>query len=477
MSSHSSSAAQSPAEIIRKDPAAWEALYSTSPPEVLEKLQYQWKGFWARPDQIPPEDDDWLTWFIRAGRGFGKTRTGAETVRDMVENHGAKRVAFVAPTAGDCRDVMVEGESGILACCPPWNKPTYEPSKRRLVWPNGALATMYSADEPERLRGPQHDFAWCDELGSWRYAEGAWDMLMFGLRLGRRPRVIITTTPKPTKLIRDLCKAQTTRVTTGSTYANAQNLAASFLQVIANKYEGTRLGQQELYANILDEAEGALWNRAMMDAAHAERFESRDDWPDFRRIVVAIDPAASNTQTSDETGLVVAGQARASKRFYVLQDASGRYTPQEWATKAVSLYNEYDADRIIGEVNNGGDMVEAVIRNVAPNVSYRKVHASRGKAARAEPIAALYEQDRVTHLCTSADLEDQLCTWEPLGDEKSPDRLDALVWALTELSGGKRAGKVAKPIVTGSGESLRGSLPGHARRNSVYVVSGPAKPR
>jgi len=244
---------------------------------------------------------------LLAGRGFGKTRTGAETVRAMVTFGDAKRIAFVAPTAGDARDVMVEGESGIIVCCAgdEGNVPTYEPSKRRVVWPNGALATLYSADEPERLRGPQHDFAWADEMCSWRYGETAWDMLMFGLRLGKRPRVVVTTTPKPKRLIRDLMNAPTTRVTRGSTFANAANLAGSFIKTITDKYDGTRLGRQELYAELLEQAEGALWTRDMLELA---RWHGGEKWPTMKRIVVAIDPAAKNTQSSAETGIVVCGK-------------------------------------------------------------------------------------------------------------------------------------------------------------------------
>jgi phage terminase large subunit-like protein len=338
-------------------------------------------------------------------------------------------MALVGPTASDVRDVMIEGESGLLAISPPWNRPRYEPSKRRLTWPNGAMATTYSAEEPERLRGPQHDGAWCDELAAWRYAE-TWDMLMFGLRLGRDPRAIVTTTPRPVKLLRELLALDTTTKTGGSTYENRANLAPAFLDQIIRRYEGTRLGRQELNAELLDDVEGALWTRAMIDGARTA------EAPDLARVVVAIDPATTATEDSDETGIVVAGRG-VDGRFYVLDDCSCRLTPDGWATRAVGAFDRYEADRIIGEVNNGGDLVESCIRHAASarsrHIAYAKVHASRGKLVRAEPIAALYEQGRVSHVGSFPALEDQLCSWVPGSHDGSPDRMDALVWALTEL--------------------------------------------
>ena len=322
---------------------------------------------------------------LLAGRGFGKTRTGAEFVRAEVEAGRAGRVALVAPTAADARDVMVEGESGLLAICPPSNRPRYEPSKRRVTWDNGAIATLYSADEPERLRGPQHDLAWPDELAAWRYPE-TWDMLMFGLRLGARPRVVVTTTPRPTRLIRDLLAAPTTVVTRGSTYDNRANLAPAFLEQIVRKYEGTRLGRQELYAEVLDDVPGALWTRAMIEAA-----EHSGPIPELVRVVVAIDPAVTSGDDSDETGIIVAGIGT-DDFVYVLADRTCRMSPDGWATRAVVALDEFSADRIVAEVNNGGDLVEATIRTVRRHAPYRKVHATRGKRVRAEPIAALYEQ-------------------------------------------------------------------------------------
>lgn len=386
----------------------------------------------ARPEQIEPEGE-WRAWLILAGRGWGKTRTGAEWVRWRIA-HGAKRVALVGPTAADVRDVMVEGESGLLAVCEDDAvQPLYEPSRRRIVFPKGsalapegAMCTTYSAEEPDRLRGPQHDAAWCDELAAWRYPE-AWDQLQFGLRLGDDPRCIVTTTPRPTREIRELVKAPTTVVTRGSTFDNADNLAPAFLERILAKYEGTRLGRQELYAEILDDVPGALWNRRMLEEAVAAWPETE---PELQRCVVAIDPAVTSGEDSDETGIIVAG--RNGPKGYVLADYTCRMSPDGWARQAIEAYHQHEADRIVAEANQGGDMVKTVLRTVDPSVPVRLVHATRGKRVRAEPVAALYEQGRVSHAQVFPELEDQLVTWTP-DSPTSPDRLDALVWALTEL--------------------------------------------
>jgi predicted phage terminase large subunit-like protein len=391
--------------------------------EELVALEHDWR-VWGRPEQQAPEGD-WRVWLLLAGRGFGKTRTGAEWVRAEVEAGRRGRLALVAPTAADARDVMVEGESGVLAVSPPGFRPLYEPSKRRLTWPNGAQATTYSADEPDRLRGPQHDGAWCDELAAWRYPE-AWDMLQFGLRLGRDPRAVVTTTPKPVRLVRELVAAPTTVVTKGSTYANLGNLAPAFLDQIVRKYEGTRLGRQELDAEILDDVPGALWTRTLLDGLRVR------EHPDLVRVVVAIDPAVTSGEKADETGIVVAGKG-VDGQGYVLADASCRLSPDGWARRAVEAYRRHQADRIVAEVNNGGEMVELTIRTVDPHISYAAVHASRGKRTRAEPVAALYEQGKVHHAGGFPDLEDQMCTYTPDAYDGSPDRVDALVWALTDL--------------------------------------------
>ncbi len=392
------------------------------------KLRYEWFR-WARPNQLPPPGD-WRVWLLLAGRGFGKTRSLAEQVRAWVDT-GKRRIALVAPTAADVRDVLVEGESGILAISPPNNRPLYEPTRRRLTWPNGAIATTYSAEEPERLRGPQHDCAVCDELAAWRYPE-CWDMLMFGLRLGNDPRIAVATTPKPTKLIRMLLADPTVAITRGRTLDNRTNLPEAFLSQIIKRYEGTRLGRQELDAEILDDVPGALWTRAIIERARL----GHGKHPELTRIVVAIDPAVTSGEDSDETGIIVAGKD-AEGHGYIIADGSGRYPPTEWARKAVTLYRDHHADRIVAEVNNGGDMVEATIRIIDPNASYSAVRASRGKVVRAEPVAALYEQGRIHHVGMFAALEDQCCAFTTDFDRSaagySPDRVDALVWALTEL--------------------------------------------
>jgi predicted phage terminase large subunit-like protein len=389
----------------------------------------------ARANQLPPPDP-WSIWLVLAGRGFGKTRTGAEWVRNLVETGTAGRIALVAPTAGDCRDIMLEGSSGIMTVSPDWNRPLYEPSKRRLTWPNGAQATLFSAEESDRLRGPNHDAAWCDELASWADPQAVWDMLQFTLRLGKHPKVCVTTTPRPIKLIKDLVKreGQDVVITRGSTYQNAANLSDPFLAAMKARYEGTRLGRQELFADVLSDVPNALWSLEWIDRDRVETLP----WGNLSRIVVAIDPAVTSGEDADETGIIVAG-VDAAGVAYVLEDASGRYQPHEWATKAINLYKKHNADRIIAEVNNGGALVENTIRSVDPNVSYRAVHASRGKVTRAEPISALYEQGgKVHHVGTFQQLEDQLCAFTSdfsrASAGYSPDRLDALVWAITELT-------------------------------------------
>lgn len=400
--------------------------------EVIQ-LVHDWPTF-ARPEQLPPQGD-WRTWLMMAGRGAGKTRAGAEWVRESVKQ-GFSRIGLVAPTASDARDVIVEGESGILSCA--WQhdrdknnrvigRPTYEPSKRRLTWATGAMATLYSAEEPDRLRGPQHDRLWCDELASWFDPQDTWDMAMFGLRLGGDPRVMVSTTPRPIPLIRALLKDPTTAVTRATTYSNKRNLAAAFMSQIITKYEGTRLGRQELAGELLEESEGALWNRAMI-----ERARLRGALPQMKRVVVGVDPAVTAKAESNLTGIVAAGLGL-DGRGYILADGSGRFSPDGWACKAVALFQSLGADRFVAEGNQGGDMVRHTIQSAMPNAPVTIVHASRGKQARAEPIAALYEQGKITHAAVFGELEDQMATWEPLGDLPSPDRIDAMVWALTAL--------------------------------------------
>ena len=390
-----------------------------------EQLLHCWEA-WARPEQIAPAGD-WRIWLVLAGRGWGKTRTGAGWVQRIAEEHGRKaRIALAAPTAADVRDVMVEGESGIITKAPPWCRPKFEPSKRRLTWPNGALATTFSAEEPDRFRGPQHTHAWADELAAWMYPE-AWDQLMFGLRLGDKPQAVVTTTPRPVALLRTLMESSTTHVTRGRTIDNKDNLAEAFLTQIVKRYEGTRLGRQELDGEVLDDAPGALWVRSRIDELRVRTP------PDLRRIVVAVDPAVSyHPDTSAETGIVVVGISR-DGHGYVLDDLSGRFPPEVWSKRVVDAYRRHEADRVVAEVNQGGDLVETILRTVDTNVPFTAVHATRGKSVRAEPIAALYEQGRVHHVGCLAALEDQMCGWSPDDDAKSPDRVDALVWALTDL--------------------------------------------
>jgi len=392
--------------------------------DELPKLEYDWK-FWARPNQLAPKGD-WQYWLLLAGRGYGKTKTGAEWIRERVESTNARRIALVAPTAADARDTMVEGESGILSVCPPWNRPVYEPSKRRLTWPNGAIALLFSAEEPDRLRGPQHDTAWCDEIAAWKYPDRTWDMLQFGLRLGDDPRAAITTTPRPIPLVKALLNDPNTHVTRGSTYENLSNLAPAFIEVIISRYEGTRLGRQELNAEILDDNPDALWTRQMIEDARVSKV------PNLLRIVVGVDPAVTSNEASADTGIVVAAVDEHGE-YYVLGDYTIHATPKKWAQEIIAAYYKHSADRVIGEVNNGGELVEYTLRTIDPNVSYRSVRASRGKQTRAEPISALYEQGKVHHVGSFPALEDQMCDWVP-GEGSSPDRVDALVWALSELS-------------------------------------------
>ena len=365
---------------------------------------------------------------------MGKTRAGAEWVLTQVRT-GARRIALVAPIAADARDVMVEGESGIMNIAPAHERPNYEPSKRRLTFPNGALATTYSADEPDRLRGPQHDAAWADELAAWRYPE-TWDMLLLGLRLGRDPRAVVTTTPRPIALIRNLLKNESVAMTHGNTYENRANLAPAFFEQIVGRYEGTRLGRQEIHAELLEDMPGALWTRAELD------IHRRTAIPELSRIVTAIDPSA--TSGGDEAGIVTAGTGICACKDvpelhgFVLSDASLRASPDAWARAAVSEYNKFHSNLLVAEDNNGGEMVELTVKTIPDAPYVKRIHASRSKQARAEPVAALYEQGKIHHVGAFGALEDELCSWTPNSGQASPNRLDALVWAFTELelSGG-----------------------------------------
>lgn len=433
------------ARVAALPPKEREAFFASMSDAEAAALEFDWQ-FWARQNQLAPTGD-WSVWMLMAGRGFGKTRCGAEWVRAEAKLVG--RIALVGPTAADVRDVMVEGESGLLAVSPPGERPEYEPSKRRVTFPNGSIATCYSADEPERLRGPQHGAAWCDEAGAWRYPE-AWDMLMFGLRLGTDPRAVVTTTPKPVKLIREILADPGTLVTRGSTYDNRANLAPTFLRKIVAKYEGTRLGRQELNAELLEDIPGALCSRAMIEARRMTRVpaglppyeaagyhQALAEALGLYRIVVAVDPSGASGEDdegADEIGIVAAGVDH-DEVGYVLEDASGLYSPEGWAKKAVELYDRWGADRIVAERNFGGAMVESTIRAERRSVPVTMVTASRGKAVRFEPIAALYEKKRVVHVGTFPALEDQICSFTRSGYQGpgSPDRADAGVWCLSDL--------------------------------------------
>jgi phage terminase large subunit-like protein len=416
------------------------ALLSSLDPSVKAQLKYQWR-FWARPNQLPPEGK-WTTWLLLAGRGFGKSRCGAEWVREKAKNHPGCRIALVAETAADARKVMVEGESGILAISPPDFMPDYSPANRQLTWPNGSIAFTYNATQPDQLRGPQHHYAWSDELAKWQYMQDAWDQLQFGLRLGKTPQQVVTTTPRPMPLIKKLINDKDTITTRGRTYDNFDNLAGPFLKQIEERYGGTRLGRQELEGELLEDIPGALWSRTNID------LNRRPEAPaELQRVIVAVDPAISSEEGSDETGIVCVGLSRDAdgyNRGYVLADRSLRGSPDEWARAAVALYREFEADRIVAEKNQGGDMVESVIRAVDRNVPITLVHASRGKLIRAEPVSALYEQNRVHHIGRFDELEDQMCMFSSDYDRGngSPDRMDALVWGLTcifdKITGRKR---------------------------------------
>ena len=416
-----------------------ESLLLQLGPAKAEELSYTWP-FWARPNQMAPSGD-WNVWYVNAGRGFGKTRAGVEWVRGKVKQ-GHKRIAAIAATNSDIERVMVNGESGFLARC--WKgdktdkgvlmgKPQWSPTKRLLTWENGAYVQFFSAEEPERLRGPQFEAAWCDELAAWNRDRDTWDMLQFCLRLGKHPQTCVTTTPKPTKLVRDILKNPKTTVTYGSTFDNSANLASTYLEAVKSQYEGTRLGRQELYAEILDEASGALWNRQTLAGCEIEVDNPVEFAESLARVVVSVDPAVSANAESDMTGIVVAG-ADINGVCYILQDATDRYTPEGWAAKAIELYHQYGADRIVAERNQGGEMVRYTFKTVDETIPIKLVHASRGKFARAEPVSSLYERGRVKHVKGLDALEDQMVQWEPLGGIGSPDRLDAMVWAVTELA-------------------------------------------
>lgn len=383
----------------------------------------------ARPEQLPPPGD-WRTWLMLGGRGSGKTRAGAEWVQHVASTATRPlRIALVAETLADAREVMIDGVSGIWRIAR-WRRPEFEITRRRLVWPNGVVAQIFSAEDPDSLRGPQFDLAWCDELAKWKYGQETWDMLQFGLRLGDQPRQLVTTTPRPVPLLRRILDDPGTVVRHVATRRNAENLAPGFLAAIEARYGGTRLGRQELDGELIEDREDALWNRDML-----ERLRIRVPGP-MSRIVVGVDPPAAEKAAGSCCGIVVAG-LEASGRAVVLADLSvANASPAEWGSAVVRAFRRFQADRVVAEVNQGGDMVAAILRSVDADLPVTTVHARRGKFLRAEPVAALYEQGRVVHAGAFAALEDQMCDFGPdgrLSGGGSPDRLDALVWALTAL--------------------------------------------
>lgn len=435
-------------EIVGKE--AFIEYIQQLPDQQVEDLLYDWKS-WARPEQLEPPGLDWNIWLYLAGRGAGKTKTGAEWIKERVASGNARFIALVSQSAGDARDVMVEGESGILSVYPDKKKPKYEPSKRRIVWSNGAQATIYTAEDPDQLRGPSHDTAWVDEIAAFRHVERLWSNLMFGLRLGDS-KCFISTTPRPIQFIKNLIirsinldankelrtktvfppdRIRDIYVTKGSTYDNKENLSHVFLNQIITQYEGTRLGRQELQAEILEDIEGALWNRDTLDKNRVDSVKLED----LTKIVVALDPTVSTAENATETGMIVMGKHKDGDG-YMLADHSLTASPDGWARAAVNAYHQWEADRIIAEKNNGGEMVSLTINTVDKTIPVHLVWASRGKMTRAEPVAALDEQGKLHLVGIYPKLEDELCTYD--GEGNSPNRLDAYVWAATELFIGRR---------------------------------------
>jgi phage terminase large subunit-like protein len=392
----------------------------------------------ARDDQWPPlsasDGMPWTAWLVMGGRGAGKTRTGAEWVRGVAlglpgfAHAPVERIALIGETAADVRDVMIEGVSGLLAIHARDERPLWESSRRRLRWPNGALAHVFSAEDPDQLRGPQFECAWLDELAKWRYAEEAYDMLQFGLRLGHHPRQIITTTPRPTQVIKRLMSDQRTVITRAGTDANRDHLSKAFFDQIVGRYRGTKLGRQEIDGDLIEECEDALWSREQIEQARVPTA------PHLHEIVVAIDPPTTAHKRSDKCGIVAVGRDSEETCYVLADETVSAARPHIWAHVAIALYHRLEADRLVVEVNQGGDMVSAVIMQADKHVPVTQVRATRSKFLRATPVAQLYEQGRVHHVGSFAALEDEMCTFGPKDRGRaSPDRLDALVWAITHL--------------------------------------------
>lgn len=410
-----------------------DALIDGLSPNAQAALPYLFEVWGLGGHQLPPRTD-WSTWLILGGRGAGKTRAGAEWLRTQVEgatplSPGRRRkICLIAETIDQAVEVMIRGESGILACTPADRTPRYMASRKTLIWPNGAEAQVFSASNPESLRGPQFDCAWADELGKWKKAKSAWDMLQMGLRLGDHPQTVVTTTPRANVVLEALLEAENCVATSAPTSANSANLADSFLEGVERVYGGTSMGKQELEGEFVIERPGALWTRRMVDAARVKAA------PEMKRIIVAVDPPSISGETADECGIIVMGLGLDGLAYVLADRTSQGETPAKWAARAVAAYDEFQADRIVAEINQGGSLVEGIMRQVAPEVSYRAVRATRGKAARAEPVSALYEQGKVRHLGAFSTLEDQMCAFgAEMPSKGSPDRVDALVWAATEL--------------------------------------------
>lgn len=416
---------------------------------ILDAMLADWSA-WARPDQLPPPQAQnglpWTVWLVLGGRGAGKTRTGAEWVRGLAlgrapfTDRPVTRIALVGETQNDVREVMIEGVSGLLSVHTRDERPTWIPTRRRLEWPNGAVAYAFSAEDPESLRGPQFEAAWLDEIGKWRYAEDTFDMLQFGLRLGHAPRQTVTTTPRPTPLLKRLIADPATAITRSTTRDNAYHLAPSFLEAIVKRYSGTRLGRQELDGEMIEERSDGLFKRQMIEAARVAHRPAH-----LRRIVIAVDPPATAGTHSDSCGIIAAGLGE-DDALYVMDDATfGTASPKAWAERALALYHRLEADALVVETNQGGDMVDVILRDIDPGVPVTSVRATRGKMLRAEPIAHLYEQGRVHHVGAFPALEDEMCDFGPtkkgfgLSSGRSPDRMDALVWALSALAMPSRA--------------------------------------
>ncbi|MFD1746553.1 DNA-packaging protein [Rhizobium helianthi] len=417
--------------LAAQDKARIRDVREAAPPEGWQAHSHRIRQLWAltgRLEQKPPPGD-WRTWLVMGGRGSGKTRAGAEWVHALASSSRKSelRIALVAETLGDAREVMIDGASGICRIARQ-NRPDFEPSRRRLVWPNGAMAQIFSSEDPESLRGPQFHFAWCDELAKWKYAEATFDMLQFGLRLGDDPRQLVTTTPRPVPILKRLMTDEGTRLVRISTRDNAANLSPSFVKGLEARYGGSRLGRQELEGELIEDRADALWKRADLDALRI-RFTGS-----LRRVVVAVDPPSGAGENSC-CGIVVAG-VEPTGRAVVLADCSAQgLSPAGWAQEVVKAYRRFSADRVVAEVNQGGEMVAAMLRSIDETLPLTQVRATRGKFLRAEPVAALYEQGRVAHSGRFTALEDQMCDFGPdgLSGGRSPDRLDALVWALTAL--------------------------------------------